>query len=333
MCLAKECGGTLKDLDDPDLLRLARELPSTVLQSRAISSSKKYTGAFRRWKLWALDHKLPVFPAKEQHVALHLQYIADVLKSKSAAEEAVHALNWVHSLAGLDSPAQSPLVQTTLEGLRRLLARPVLKKNPVSVDILADLVEDSFKHPTLSNVHLTAACLLAFSGFLRSDELISLRPCDIKISSNMMTVTIRHSKTDQLRKGDEVLIARTSTCTCPVTMLERYMELADIAPSSDSFLFRAVVRTKEGEKLRQSGKLGYSTLRELFKKKLVELGYPAEQFGLHSLRAGGATAAANAGIQDRLFKRHGRWKSDTAKDGYIEDSTDRRLSVSLGIGL
>ena len=96
---------------------------------------------------------------------------------------------------------------------------------------MADLVEDSFKHPTLSNVRLTATCLLALSGFLRSDELISLRPCDIKISSNMMAVTIRHSKTDQLRQWDEVLIARTSTRTCPVTMLERYMELADIAPS------------------------------------------------------------------------------------------------------
>ena len=28
-------------------------------------------------------------------------------------------------------------------------------------------------------------------------------------------------------------------------------------------------------------------------------------FGMHSLRAGGATAAANAGVPDRLFKRHG----------------------------
>ena len=96
------------------------------------------------------------------------------------------------------------------------------------MDILTDLVEDSYKHPTISNVHLAAA------GFLRSDELISLRPCDIKISADMMAVTIRHSKMDQLRQGDEVLIARTSTRTCPVTMLECYMELADIAPSSDS---------------------------------------------------------------------------------------------------
>ena len=106
------------------------------------------------------------FPAKEQHVALYLQYIEDSSKSKAAAEEAVHALNWVHNLAELESPTQSPLVQTTLEGLRRLLARPLQKKSPVSLDILTDLVEDSCKQPTLSNVRLAAACLLAFSGLM-----------------------------------------------------------------------------------------------------------------------------------------------------------------------
>ena len=266
-------------------------------------------------------------------MALYLQYIEDSSKSKAAAEEAVHALNWVHSLAGLESPTQFSLVQTTLEGVRRLLAKPVQKKSPVSVDILADLVEDCCNHPTLSNVRLAVACLLAFSGFLRCDELISLRPCDIKIGPNMMTVIIRSSKTDQLRQGDEFVIAHTSTRTCPVAILERYMGLAGINPSSDLFLFRAITRTKEGEKLRPAGQLSYSTLQELFKKKLVELGYQAKQFGLHSLRAGGATAAANAGIPDRLFKSHRRWKSDNAKDGYIEDSTDRRLAVSRGIGL
>ena len=56
-----------------------------------------------------------------------------------------------------------------------------------------------------------------------------------------------------------------------------------------------------------------SILRELFKKKMEELGYHASNLVLHSLRAGGATAAANAGIPDRLFKCHGRWKSENAK--------------------
>ena len=59
------------------------------------------------------------------------------------------------------------------------------------------------------------------------------------------------------------------------------------------------------------------------------------QFGTHSLRAGGASAsaAANAGVQDRLFQRHGRWKTVSAKNGYVEDSLDSRLSVSRMLGI
>ena len=45
---------------------------------------------------------------------------------------------------------------------------------------------------------------------------------------------------------------------------------------------------------------------------------------LHSFRSGGATKAANAQVSDPCWKRHGRWKSDTAKDGYVEDSLDNR---------
>ena len=40
--------------------------------------------------------------------------------------------------------------------------------------------------------------------------------------------------------------------------------------------------------------------------------------GTHSLRSGAATAAANADVPDRRFKRHGRWASESAKDGYCK---------------
>ena len=63
---------------------------------------------------------------------------------------------------------------STLEGLRRALAKPVTKKEPITLDILKALVADTNKHPTLSNVTLTAACLLAFSGFLRFNELVNI---------------------------------------------------------------------------------------------------------------------------------------------------------------
>ena len=58
----------------------------------------------------------------------------------------------------------------------------------------------------------------------------------------------------------------------------------------------------------------FSRMRELLKEKLQELSFPPAEFSLHSLRAGGATAAAGAGVPDRMFKRHGRWKLENAKD-------------------
>ena len=57
-------------------------------------------------------------------------------------------------------------------------------------------------------------------------------------------------------------------------------------------------------------------------------------FGLHSLRSGGATAAAAAaGVSDRLFKKHGRWKSEKAKDGYVHENIDEILSLSKHLGI
>ena len=50
------------------------------------------------------------------------------------------------------------------------------------------------------------------------------------------------------------------------------------------------------------------------------LGLNKKFFGLHSLRSGGATAAAAAKVDDKFFKKHGRWKTDKAKDGYVKQT-------------
>ena len=61
----------LRDLEDPELWRLAEALPTTVLSIRADSTTRKYLGAFKRWKLWAEARQgVPVFPVQEIHLAL-----------------------------------------------------------------------------------------------------------------------------------------------------------------------------------------------------------------------------------------------------------------------
>jgi len=246
----------------------------------------------------------------------------------------VNGVAWVHAMSGDSSPMDSPIVQVTLGGLRRKLAKPVNKKLLFTVEMLQLLAQDAQKQNMLASLRLAAACLLTFAGFLRFNELAEVKLCDLAVGSDHLKLYICHSKTDQFRQGKEVVIARTGTCTCPVAMLEAYMAKGNIQPDATSTkkVFRPIVRG-HADRLREDGGLAYSRMRELIKEKLEELGFPAVDFGLHSLRAGGATAAAVAGVPDRLFKKHGRWKSENAKDGYIEDSLQQRLSVTKNLGL
>ena len=100
----------VKDTEDPELQQLAGKLPQTVMHSRADSTVRKYLSAYKRWKRWALEHSLSVMPAKEHHVGLYLQHLANTVASKSAVEEACNSLPWAHCMAGFSLPTASLLV-------------------------------------------------------------------------------------------------------------------------------------------------------------------------------------------------------------------------------
>ena len=93
------------------------------------------------------------------------------------------------------------------------------------------------------------------------------------------------------------------------------------------------IQTKSGsQSIRPGSKLSYTRCREVLLKKIADVGLDPKSFSWHSFRSGGASAAANGGISDRMFKRHGRWRSENAKDGYVADLLESRLAVSLSLG-
>ena len=198
--------------------------------------------------------------------------------------------------------------------------------------MLKTITEDALTDKSLASIRLATMCLIGFAGFLRYSELGNIRLSDIELNPSHLKIRITVSKTDQLRQGDELVIARTGASHRPVAMLEMYMGKAGIIPGGEGFLFRGITSGKV-QTLRPTGNLSYTRFSELLKQKLRDLGFPPAEFSPHSLRSGGATAAAGAGIPDRIFKRHGRWKSENAKDGYVKDTLEKRLSVTKNLGL
>ena len=79
--------------------------------------------------------------------------------------------------------------------------------------------------------------------------------------------------------------------------------------------------------------LSYSQTRKIVPETFEKIGLRRNKFGLHSLRSWGATSAANIGVKERLFKKHGRWKSEKAKDGCIKRNIRELLHVSANLGI
>ena len=77
----------------------------------------------------------------------------------------------------------------------------------------------------------------------------------------------------------------------------------------------------------------YHQVRSMVLKLLAgELGMPLEvvekRFGTQSLRSGGATLVAAEGVSDRMFQRHGGWRSAEVKDRYVKDTLQAKLAVT-----
>ena len=296
--------------NDVALSLLVVSLPGVVLASRAPSTSAKYTASYNRWKSWARSHSLIAFPASPFEFALYLRFLMIDAKTASLLESAVHSTAWMHLLGGKPSPSDHPLMKNVLAGAQCMLAHRTSKKEPITISQLEHLVASKADPmASLCNIRSAVICILAFAAFLRFDELAKLNRSDVVIDCGYLKLFIESSKTDQSRDGAWVVIAASGKASCPVALTRRYLERANLAPLSP--LFCQLSKTK----------YGYKLVLEAFKDIVSDI----TTNGTHSLRSGGAIAAANPGIPDRLFKRHGRWSSESAKDGYVKDSLSSRL--------
>ena len=66
------------------------------------------------------------------------------------------------------------------------------------------------------------------------------------------------------------------------------------------------IQTKSGHKISKTKEISYSRIRQIFKGYISKITTTPENFGLHSLSTGGASAAANNGISDRLIFRESK---------------------------
>ena len=152
-----------------------------------------------------------------------------------------YALKWVHNIVCIKpetDPTENNLVKSLLEAAKRRLSKPVSHKEVLPSNILVKLCVKYHDLVDIIELRDLALFILLFSGFLRFSEAQNLLCSDVKILSTHLELKIRSSKTDLFRTGDIVLIARTETVSCPVSVVSRYIAAAHLDLNADIHFFQ-----------------------------------------------------------------------------------------------
>ena len=112
-------------------------IPELLNVSRANATVKTYHLGCIRWKKWASINgisSVDILPAKPFFVAI---YLSSLVQSCRTVTQAFNSLQWAHNLIGQPSPTDTYLVKNVLEGAKRKLATPTVKKEPITPELLS----------------------------------------------------------------------------------------------------------------------------------------------------------------------------------------------------
>lgn len=214
-------------------------------------------------------------------------------------------------------------MQAVVDSARRRFAGLQSQKEPFSVALWARCLEASPPSFSLKNARLHAIIAICFAGLLRIGEALALNVSDVRVGESL-EVVVKKSKTEQHGKGVTVTIDPSDTSVCPVLLFRTFWEAAELdaghqAPSCP--VFRSLrFDLAKGRSVCREQRLKYPAFLAEFKSVLADIGLEASAYGTHSLRAGGATAAARAGVPALTLKKAGRWRADESRDVYVRHS-------------
>ena len=337
--LDKLCTGIWKkaeDLQHEKLKSLAEALPYVIQSSLAPSTLGKYRAAWRDWLSWSNKYDIHPCPAEPFMVALYASDICQTKSSQGALSAAWNGIRWGHTTAGLASPTEDPFVKAAFEGAKRLSSRaPSRQKDPLEAEHIKELVKLYGASSNFLELRFLVICLLSFAGFFRISEVLAIQVKNLTFRDSFLIVFLPQSKTDQNRDGHNVYIARTGTESCPVAVLDKYLRVTSLGDSPENYLITRMSKTRYGHKAIGNKPLSYTRVRETFLEflKPVSIKNPDLDFGLHSLRSGGSSEAANNDVDVELIDKHARWKNGKSRQRYIKYNPNKRLCITKSLGL
>ena len=301
------------------------QISTYAAHSKATNTWKAYQADLRDFSSWCDGYHLASLPAAPETLAAYLTVLAKYCKV-ATIQRRLSAISQRHAAASLESPTHSAVVRLTMQGIRRTHAplQVVRKVRPAVTSIIYKLVDPL--GISLIDQRDRALILLGFAGAFRRSELAQLRLSDITETEDGLRVVLRQSKTDQEGEGYVKGIPfGHEHKTCPVQAWKTWKEAAGI---TEGYAFRSITRHK---------KLGTSlsdrAVADIIKRRARAAGLEYQDYSGHSLRAGLATSAAQAGVSERVIAKQTGHKSLPVLRGYIREGSLFTENAAAKVGL
>jgi integrase len=319
--------------------RVADQLAAEAL---AANTRRAYEGDWRHFTAWCADpagsgDPADAYPPLPAAPATVIRYLATHQGRHAVAtlQRRLTTIAVVHHTAGLPDPTKDARVQRVVDGLkRRHGTRPGRRATPADVACLRAMLatcqpadnepEPARRRAALGRCRDRALLLVGFAGYLRRSELAGMRLGHITETAKGLELLLPRSKADQEGQADPVRIPYHSDPElCPVRAWRGWLAVLTDHQAADDPAGVVWLEVTKGGRLVVGTDLSDRAISEIVKRRAARAGFDPSAFSGHSLRAGMATAAAEAQVPGYTIKRDGRWKSD-AVDAYIRPADQWR---------
>jgi len=307
----------------------ATRVVEAMSASRSSNTRRVYASRWRVWEAWCAERDRVPMPADPAELAVYMTDLADLGRALSTINGTLAAIRAVHEDHGLDDPTACVGVQRVRAGVTRMVGvAPRRQADPLTLmelrRMLATCDDDGVR-----GARDRALLLTGFAGALRRSEIGAIEVRDVARQRDGIVLTIRGSKGDQERRGAVIGISRGARLdTDPITALYSWLDLAGIRRGP---LFVAI--TRHNSIPRTFRPLSGAAIDVIIQRRAEGAGLRDLPVSGHSLRAGHATAAAEAGVDASRIARTTRHQRLESLQRYTRPAEALRDTTAGDLGL
>ena len=286
-----------------DVKKLELETINNLRRSKANNTVRAYESDFKDFTLFCLKNGLQYLPTEPKILSIYLTHLSKTNKF-STLKRRIASIKVIHKMKGYYLDSKHPIVMENLLGIQRINGSYQKSKKPLLISnlkLILNVIDENEKNE-YKKVRNKSLILLGFSGGFRRSELVNIEHDDLEFVNEGLRIFIKRSKTDQVGEGSVKAIPYfKNTEFCPVIKLKDWISYKNI---------------KSGKIYEISDK----SVSLIIKKYAILAGLDSSKYGGHSLRSGFATAAAEAGVEERNIMAMTGHKTTQMVRRYIKEA-------------